>query len=183
MDKLRRFILQLFTSSLAFIFLIVAIVYVTYSHPEWFAKVTQHQGTKEPDSASPQRSTAQLRSEAVTKLIESLPKDTDILFDYAGNCQEISANQGLTFDECMIIAGSIMAKIQSKKPKVVSTPLGGYRSPRENVIYQVFNDIPSTADPNFDVGQYCLRAEKTGVITLEECLNVAAAKISRQLRK
>ena len=53
MDKLKRFILQLFTSSLAFIFMIVAIVYVAYSHPEWFAKVTQHQGTKEPDSASP----------------------------------------------------------------------------------------------------------------------------------
>ena len=182
MDKLKRFILQLFTSSLAFIFMIVAIVYVAYSHPEWFAKVTQHQGTKEPDSASPQRSTAQPRSEAVTKLIKSLPKDTDILFDYAGNCQEISANRGLTFDECMIIAGSIMAKIQSKKPKVVSTPIGDSRSPREKMIYQIYNDIPSTAGSNFDVGQYCLRVEKTGVITFEECLNVATAKISRQLQ-
>ncbi|VVT09161.1 conserved hypothetical protein [Marinobacter salarius] len=182
MDKLKRFILQLFTSSLAFIFLLVAIVYVTYSHPEWFAKVTQHQGTKESDSALPQRSTAQPRSEAVAKLTESLPKDTDILFDYAGNCQEISASRGLTFDECMILTGSIMANIQSKKTKVVSTSIGGYRSPREKVIYQIFNDIPSTGGSNFDVGRYCLRAEKTGVITFDECLNVAAAKISRQLQ-
>lgn len=33
-------------------------------------------------------------------------------------------------------------------------------------------------DPDFDVGRYCLRKEKSGVMTFEECLGMAALKLT-----
>jgi len=44
-------------------------------------------------------------------------------------------------------------------------------------VYETYNDL-NTSDPNFDYGGYCLKKEKISSISLEECLGVAAAKLS-----
>lgn len=62
--------------------------------------------------------------------------------------------------------------VSNSAPTALTAPF----TPREKSIYSTFDDIDAD-NPNFDVGGYCLKKEKQGNITFEECLTVAAAKI------
>ncbi|MGQ7273981.1 hypothetical protein [Marinobacter sp. V034] len=193
MKKVIQFFSRLLTGSIAFNCYVVAFIYLTYTHIDLLTlgakslnpTVDKH-SIKISTTQSVQENAVLSRNKAVERVADEIPEDSSPFFDYGAYCLRTEHSKPMTLEECLNIAPTGLAKrqveVNAEKPQTIKPSQQSKSSLREKMIYKIFYDIPGDPKSNFDVGRYCLRIDETHIVTFDECLNIAAAKLSRALR-